>query len=138
VDLFDRSGAPFETARARLELVCSLRALGRREAARREARLAFTTLERLGAMHEAERAAQVLREVDPPAQSRNASKVPGLTAREIEVLRLVAQGLSNVEIAGRLFLSEHTVKRHVANILAKLDLPSRAAAAAHGARLGAL
>ena len=53
-----------------------------------------------------------------------------LSAREHEVLRLVADGLSNAVIAERLHLSDHTVKRHVANILLKLDLPTRAAAAA--------
>ncbi len=52
-----------------------------------------------------------------------------LSVREREVLRLVAEGLSNSAIAGELRLSEHTVKRHVANILMKLDLPTRAAAA---------
>lgn len=57
-----------------------------------------------------------------------------LTARESEVVALVAEGLSNLAIAGALRLSEHTVKRHVANILTKLDLPSRAAAAAFAAR----
>jgi len=57
-----------------------------------------------------------------------------LTARELDVLKLVAQGLSNPDIARRLGLSEHTVKRHLANILHKLSLPSRAAAAAWGAR----
>jgi class 3 adenylate cyclase len=57
-----------------------------------------------------------------------------LTEREREVLRLIAQGLSNPVIAQTLGLSEHTVKRHVANILTKLDLPSRAAAAALAAR----
>lgn len=61
-----------------------------------------------------------------------------LTARECEVLRLVATGLSNSRIAGQLALSEHTVKRHVANILTKLDLPTRAAAVAEAARLGML
>jgi len=53
-----------------------------------------------------------------------------LSDREREVLRLVADGLSNARIAEQLRLSDHTVKRHVANILLKLDLPTRAAAAA--------
>ena len=61
-----------------------------------------------------------------------------LTPRELDVLKLVAQGLSNPDIARRLMLSEHTVKRHLANILRKLNLPSRAAAAAWGARNGLL
>jgi ATP/maltotriose-dependent transcriptional regulator MalT len=59
-----------------------------------------------------------------------------LTSRETEVLRLVANGLSNREIAGSLVLSEHTVHRHVANILRKLAQPSRAAAATYAARAG--
>ena len=59
-----------------------------------------------------------------------------LTPRELDVLKLVAQGLSNTDIAQRLFLSEHTVHRHLANILRKLGLSSRAAAAAWGARTG--
>ena len=59
-----------------------------------------------------------------------------LTPRERDVLKLVAQGLSNSDIARRLVLSEHTVHRHLANILRKLDLSSRAAAAAWGVRTG--
>jgi ATP/maltotriose-dependent transcriptional regulator MalT len=59
-----------------------------------------------------------------------------LTPRELDVLKLVAQGLSNPDIAQRLVLSEHTVHRHLANILRKLDLSSRAAAAAWGVRAG--
>jgi predicted ATPase/DNA-binding CsgD family transcriptional regulator len=67
--------------------------------------------------------------------------VPGadvtvLTPRELDVLKLVAQGLSNQEIAQRLVLSEHTVHRHLANILRKLSLSSRAAAAAWSVRAG--
>ena len=62
----------------------------------------------------------------------------GLTARELEVLRLVAEGLSDAEIAERLVLSRHTVHRHIANIRTKLGLASRAAAAAHATRLGLL
>jgi len=59
-----------------------------------------------------------------------------LSEREVEVLRLVAAGHSDDEIAGRLFLSPHTVHRHVANIRTKLGLTSRAAAAAAAARGG--
>ena len=59
-----------------------------------------------------------------------------LSRRETEVLRLVAAGLSNREIASSLVLSEHTVHRHVANILRKLSQSSRAAAAAHATRAG--
>jgi pimeloyl-ACP methyl ester carboxylesterase/DNA-binding CsgD family transcriptional regulator len=59
-----------------------------------------------------------------------------LTRRETEVLRLVAAGLSNREIASSLVLSEHTVHRHVANILRKLAQSTRAAAAAHATRAG--
>jgi ATP/maltotriose-dependent transcriptional regulator MalT len=59
-----------------------------------------------------------------------------LTPRELDVLRLVVQGLSNPDIARRLVLSEHTVHRHLANILRKLSLSSRAAAAAWGVRAG--
>jgi len=61
-----------------------------------------------------------------------------LSAREVEILRLVAAGLSDGEIAERLVLSPHTVHRHVANIRTKLGLPSRAAAVAHAARIGLL
>jgi len=60
----------------------------------------------------------------------------GLSERELEVLKLIALGLSDREIADRLVLSPHTVHRHVANIRTKLRLPSRAAAAAQAARFG--
>ena len=68
-----------------------------------------------------------------PASSNGDSP---LTGRETEVLRLVAAGLSNREIASSLVLSEHTVHRHVANILRKLAQSTRAAAAAHATRAG--
>ena len=61
-----------------------------------------------------------------------------LSAREVEVLRLVAQGLGDAEIAERLVLSPHTVHRHVANVRTKLRLPSRTAAVAYAARAGLL
>jgi DNA-binding CsgD family transcriptional regulator len=69
-----------------------------------------------------------------PAESGGAGMV--LTPRELDVLKLVAQGLSNSDIAQRLYLSEHTVHRHLANILRKLGLSSRAVAAAWGVGTG--
>jgi DNA-binding CsgD family transcriptional regulator/tetratricopeptide (TPR) repeat protein len=73
---------------------------------------------------------------DEPDATGSAAAVTMLTTRELDVLKLVAQGLSNVEIAHRLVLSEHTVHRHLANIRHKLGLSSRAAAAAWGVRAG--
>jgi DNA-binding NarL/FixJ family response regulator len=65
------------------------------------------------------------------------SKHPsGLTHREVEVLRLLAQGKTDREIAEELFISHHTVMRHVSHILSKLDVDSRSAAAVSAVRLG--
>jgi DNA-binding CsgD family transcriptional regulator len=128
LDLYERAGAPYESGLARIELARTLAALGRSTAARQEAARAAERLERIGALSAAETAMNLL-DARPPT-------VAGLTMREAEVLRLVAEGLSNAEIARRLLISEHTVHRHVANVLGKLDLPSRAAAAAHAARVG--
>jgi DNA-binding NarL/FixJ family response regulator len=75
------------------------------------------------------------RTVQAPAVG-SGEAAPVLTPRELDVLKLVAQGLTNPDIARRLVLSEHTVHRHLANILRKLSLSSRAAAAAWGARTG--
>ena len=75
-----------------------------------------------------------------PSANGSASTSPSTqsssTPREREVLDLVSEGLTNRKIAERLVVSEHTVHRHVTNILRKLDLPSRAAAAAYAVRLG--
>ena len=133
IDLFQQIGAPFETARSRLDLARVLAALGRKDAAVQQARLAQEALQGMQAERDAQRAAELITELDG-ADSRQASTV--LTPRELDVLKLIAQGLSNPEIAERLVLSEHTVHRHLANILAKLGLSSRAAAAAWGVRTG--
>ena len=87
--------------------------------------------------------AQVLAELGPKDAAAGQARVAVsgeaatvLTPRELDVLKLAAQGLSNQDIARRLFLSEHTIHRHLANILRKLSLSSRAAAAAWAARTG--
>ena len=132
VDGFERTGAPFETAQARIELARCLAANGRLAAAEREARLAADALAALGASCELRRAQEVLSALT--ATSRPAP--PGVTPRERDVLRLLAEGLTNRQIAARLVVSEHTVHRHVTKILRKLDLQSRAAAAAYAVQAG--
>jgi LuxR family transcriptional regulator, maltose regulon positive regulatory protein len=131
VDGFEASGAPFETAQARIELATTLIALGDGDGTRSEATRALDRLLELGADLDAARARRLL---DTPT----GGPLPALTAREREVLRVLAEGLTNREIASRLVVSEHTVHRHVTNILRKLDLPSRTAAAALAARSGVL
>jgi DNA-binding CsgD family transcriptional regulator len=116
VILLGRSRLPFETARARVALSRALRSLGRGDAARSELDRALAAFAELGAAGEERRARHGCRSA--------------LTRREREVLRLVAQGKTNADIAAALVLSEHTVHRHVANILTKLAVPSRAAAVA--------
>ncbi len=130
VQLLAEARLPFESARARVALARTLRRLGRDDAARRELELAQAAFEELGAAGE-ERAASRERAQGTGAKGR-------LTSREAEILVLVAQGLSNKQIAERLTLSDHTVHRHVANILVKLAVPSRAAAAAYATKHGLL
>jgi ATP/maltotriose-dependent transcriptional regulator MalT len=77
-------------------------------------------------------------EIALPTEAPPAAADTDLSTRELEILHLVAAGLSDAEIAERLVLSRHTVHRHVANIRTKLRLPSRAAAVAHAARIGLL
>jgi DNA-binding NarL/FixJ family response regulator len=134
-------GAPYETSRARIELARALAALGRADDARAEASRAIEALEAVHASGELAKARAVFdgagaaaSSTPKPAPRTRAPTASLLTAREREVLALVAEGLSNPAIGERLFVSEHTVHRHVANILTKLDVPSRAAAVAEAAR----
>ncbi len=135
-DLFEQSGALLETARVRLDLAGVLLACGRTDAAERDARSALQTFEALGAKLDEARARQFSRGLS--SSSRQHDRASQITGRQLEILKLVAQGLSNPEIAKRLRLSDHTVKRHVANLLMKLGLASRAAAVAYAAREGLL
>jgi DNA-binding CsgD family transcriptional regulator len=109
---------PYETARTRVLLARAYRALGDDDAATRECAAARAVLLRLGAR--------------PDVRAVDASTVApaGLTAREVEVLRLLADGRRNREVAADLVISEKTVARHVANIYAKLGVSTRSAATA--------
>jgi DNA-binding CsgD family transcriptional regulator len=120
---------PYEAAQARMLLAAACRAAGDGEAARLELRAARTTFEQLGAVPDARRAAALLSE-------RPRGLPGGLTPREAEVLRLVAAGGTNRDIARELVISEHTVARHLNNIYAKLNVASRAAATAYACSHG--
>jgi ATP/maltotriose-dependent transcriptional regulator MalT len=113
--------APYEAARCGMLTGRALRALGDEESAVAEFRSAQRVFADLGAAP-AEQAVAAMLRPSPPG---------GLTAREAEVLRLVAAGLSNPDIAAALVLSEKTVARHLSNIFAKLGVHSRTAAAAY-------
>jgi DNA-binding CsgD family transcriptional regulator len=113
--------ARYESARTRVQIGLACRALGDEDAVALEADAARETFVALGARHELGQLEELF---GPPIESH------GLTARELEVLRLVAEGRSNREIAEELVISEHTVARHVQNILTKLRLSSRTAATA--------
>jgi ATP/maltotriose-dependent transcriptional regulator MalT len=112
--------APYEAARARELMGSACAALGDEDSAVLERDAAREVFERLGAAPDLARL-----ESSAPAGGSH-----GLTARELEVLRLVAVGSSNRDIAERLVISEHTVARHLQNIFAKLGVSSRTAAGA--------
>ena len=129
---FSARTLPLEAGRARLELARVLAATAP-DAATAEARLALRGFERLGAGADADRAAELLRGLGAAGRSRPRRSGP-LTTRENEVLALLADGCSNAQIAERLYISPRTAEHHVASILAKLGLRSRAEAAAHALR----
>jgi ATP/maltotriose-dependent transcriptional regulator MalT len=114
-------GSPYEASRARVLVARALRELGDEDSATAElevARHGFTDVGTAPGVHQVDR---LLGRARPG----------GLTEREIEVLRLVAEGRSNTDIARALVLSHKTVERHLSNIFTKLDVPSRTAAAAY-------
>ena len=116
--------APYEAAHTRVLIGRAYRALGDREGAQLEFEAAHDTFEKLGAAPAASRVAELEAAEPRPTTA-------GLTGREVEVLRLIASGVTNRQIAERLAISEKTVARHISNIFTKLDLPSRAAATAY-------
>ena len=116
--------APYDAARARVLLGLACRALGDEDGAALELDAARAVFEHLGAAPDRAHAEQLARNAPRPAPG-------GLTARELEVLALVARGRTNRAVAAELVISEKTVATHVSSILAKLGLPSRSAATAY-------
>jgi ATP/maltotriose-dependent transcriptional regulator MalT len=114
--------APYEAGRVRLQMAEACRRLGDHDTADMELDAARRIFEQLGAAPALERVREL---------SRGASPAGGLSPREVEVLRLVAKGASNRDVADALVISEHTARRHLQNIFAKIDASSRAAATAY-------
>jgi ATP/maltotriose-dependent transcriptional regulator MalT len=119
--LWSEIGSPYESARARVLVARALRELGDEDSATTEFAVARRIFAEVGAAPSANEVDRFLGRARPG----------GLTERELEVLRLVASGRSNHEIAKVLVLSQKTVERHLSNIFTKLDVPSRTAAAAY-------
>jgi ATP/maltotriose-dependent transcriptional regulator MalT len=132
IDLYGLAAAPYERAQSRLSLARALCALGSTDRALAEADAAHIAFQELDARRAAADAAELLQLLGSPTQRADGP----LTSRELQVIALLSAGRSNREIAEELVVSEHTVHRHVANILRKLDEPTRAAAAARATRDG--
>ena len=127
---WQRLDAPFEAARIRVQIGLACRALGDGDSAEMEFDAARWVFEELGASPE-------LARLDSLALPLGSAPVPGgLTPREVQVLGLIAAGKTNREIALALVISEHTVARHVQNMLAKLAFPSRTRLAAYAIEQG--
>ena len=126
-DLWRRLEAPFEAARTRALAALACRDLGDETGAAMELEVAGGALRAIGAAPELARVDHLRRELAGPRAGK-------LTSRELDVLRLVAAGLTNRAIAGRLRISEKTVARHVSNIFLKLGLSNRSAATAYAYR----
>ena len=118
--VWERLGGRYETARCRMQLGRALRILGDHESAITELAVARSSFADLGAAPAEREAAALISPAYPG----------GLTAREAEVLRLVAAGKTNPQIAAELYLSDKTIARHLSNIFTKLNVTSRTAAAA--------
>jgi DNA-binding CsgD family transcriptional regulator len=115
--------APYLAARVRVAMGLAYRELGDDEGCALELEAAASVFARVGALPD-------LRRIEGLARPAPAVRPHGLTERELEVLRLIASGITNKAIASKLFLSERTIDRHVSNIFSKLGVSSRAAATA--------
>jgi ATP/maltotriose-dependent transcriptional regulator MalT len=125
--------APYAVASVAVLVARACRALDDEDAAEAELEFAHATFARLGAQPDVRRVESLERRPGRVPDHDTATS-HALTSRELEVLALVAAGASNHEIARRLFISERTVHRHVSNILGKLGVRSRTAAAARAIR----
>jgi len=132
LDHLTQAELPLEAGMSRLAIAHALEAQDP-ELATSEARRAIITFERLGAVPQADAASALLQSLGGPRRTGPKGRAP-LSRREGQVLELLGLGLSNNELAARLFISRRTAEHHVGSILAKLELKSRAEATAYALR----
>jgi DNA-binding CsgD family transcriptional regulator len=142
LDLLRELELPYQRAHAQVRSAAALVDAGEREAAAERLTDGYRSARKLGAQPLADQAARALEALGEPVEERLGRRAAGrlaragLTRRELEVLRFIAVGRTNREIARELYLSPRTVDMHVRNILAKLDCRSRGEAAHRAGELG--
>ena len=144
VDLYQKNCALLQASLCRITLSEVMHSLGMREEAAYEAMTALNAFKEMGSTFDVKRAEEMLRKLQSAVSYRRGQAaylgdVKGLTSRELEVLRLLAGGKSNQQIASSLFLSTRTVERHISTIYQKLGATgkvARAAAAAYAIKQG--
>ena len=135
LELFGVLNMPLQAARTRMEIASLVRS-SEPDLAIEEARVALSAFDEIGAVRDADIAAKLLRELGGVGRA-GPKLLEQLTKREGEVLALVGQGLTNAEIAARLFISTKTAEHHVSNVLSKLGVRNRSEAASYAQRFAA-
>jgi LuxR family maltose regulon positive regulatory protein len=129
VDIFDKLNLPFEASRSRITLSEVLKYLNKYAQSEAELNTAMTELKKLGAEKDFERAKYLLKNLNKDNAYETGKDLQEFTGRELEVLRLIAEGKNNEEIAEKLFLSVRTVEKHITNIYSKMGVSGKSARA---------
>ncbi len=129
VDIYDKIKLPFESSRTRLILSGVLTRLNRFAQAEGELNSAIITFKELGAEKDFEKARYLLKNLYNEKAAERGSNEYEFTGRELEVLKLIAEGKNNEEIAGKLFLSIRTIEKHITNIYSKMGISGKSARA---------
>jgi DNA-binding CsgD family transcriptional regulator len=130
IDIYDAVNAPFEAARTRLELSDVLATLGQFHLAEAELNKAMKIFQKLGAEKDVDKTRLQLKNLHKTnAESQAMNRKLEFTGRELEVLRLIAEGKNNEEIAGQLFLSVRTIEKHITNLYLKMGVSGKSARA---------
>ena len=129
IDIYDTIDAPFESATTRIRLSEVLIRLQQYRNAEAELNIALKAFEKMGAEKYVEKSKQLLKTVHRQHASEQKHEAPEFTGRELEILRLLAEGKNNEEIAHQLFLSVRTVEKHLTNLYLKMGVTGKSARA---------